>query len=151
MRENTDQRKFRIWTLSKVVAIYHFQRIFIWLCKPSDLSIFFPSTSKSSFNGRSLLHVVTLLEQILTWKFPETRDSPSSWINYFQDHSLKNQNWAYLWINSLKFYRVCFRSMSSWGLTKYIETILNTFGFYLKSISASFSLWSLKKYIYLVE
>ena len=77
MRENTDQRKFRIWTLSKVVAIYHFQRIFIWLCKPSDLSIFFPSTSKSSFNGRSLLHVVTLLEQILTWKFPETRDSPS--------------------------------------------------------------------------
>ena len=30
---------------------------------------------------------------------------------------LKNQNWAYLWINSLKFYAVCFYCMQSWGLS----------------------------------
>ena len=31
----------------------------------------------------------------------------------FLDPSLKNQNWAYLWINSLKFYTVCFYCMPS--------------------------------------
>ena len=29
---------------------------------------------------------------------------------------LKNRHWAYLWINSLKFYLVCFYCMASWGL-----------------------------------
>ena len=38
----------------------------------------------------------------------------------FQDPFLKIQNWAYLWIINLKFYTVCFYSMSSWGLSKYI-------------------------------
>ena len=47
------------------------------------------------------------------------------------DHFLKNQNWAYLWINSLKFYTVCFYCMPSWGLLKYIETKLQTACFYL--------------------
>ena len=32
------------------------------------------------------------------------------------DPFLKNQNWAYLWINSLKFYSVCFYCMPSWRL-----------------------------------
>ena len=36
---------------------------------------------------------------------------------------LKNQNCAFLWINSLKFYTVCFCCMSSWGLSKDIDTI----------------------------
>ena len=35
---------------------------------------------------------------------------------------LKNQNWAYLWINSLKFYLVCIYYMPSWVLSKYAET-----------------------------
>ena len=34
----------------------------------------------------------------------------------FPDSFLKNQNWEYLWINSLKFYAVCFYCISSWGL-----------------------------------
>ena len=38
------------------------------------------------------------------------------------DAFLKNQNWAYIWINSLKFYIVCFYFMPSSGLSKYIET-----------------------------
>ena len=31
---------------------------------------------------------------------------------------------AYLWINNLKFYTVCFHFIPSWGLSKYIETTL---------------------------
>ena len=34
---------------------------------------------------------------------------------------LKNQNWAYHWINSLKFYTVCFHCMPSWGLSEYTK------------------------------
>ena len=48
------------------------------------------------------------------------------------DLFLKNQNWAYLWINILKFYIVCFHCIPSWGLSKYIETKLQTACFYLK-------------------
>ena len=36
----------------------------------------------------------------------------------FPDSFLKNQNWLYLWINSLKFYTVCFYCMISWVLSK---------------------------------
>ena len=36
----------------------------------------------------------------------------------------ENQNWAYLLINSLKFYTVYLYCMSSGGLSKYIETKL---------------------------
>ena len=39
---------------------------------------------------------------------------------------LKSQNWAYLLTSSLKFHTVCFYCMSSWGLSKYIETKLQT-------------------------
>ena len=42
----------------------------------------------------------------------------------FPDPFLKNQNCAYTWINSLKFYTVLFHCMPSWGLMKYIETML---------------------------
>ena len=40
----------------------------------------------------------------------------------FPDTLLKNQNWAYLWVNCLKFYVA--------GLSKYIETELQTNCFY---------------------
>ena len=71
---------------------------------------------------------------------------------------LKNQNWAYLWINSLKFYRVNLYWVPSWGLSKYYETKLQTTYFYFfesffkkqkevwgTSLSASFCAWFLKK------
>ena len=44
---------------------------------------------------------------------------------------LKNQNWEYLCINSLKFCAVCSYCMPSWGLSKYIETKLHTTWVYL--------------------
>ena len=44
----------------------------------------------------------------------------------FPDPFLKNQNWVYLWINSLKFYALCFYCMLIWGLSKYIENNLQT-------------------------
>ena len=40
----------------------------------------------------------------------------------FPDTLLKNQNWSYIWISSLKFCTVCFYCMPNWGLSKYIET-----------------------------
>ena len=40
------------------------------------------------------------------------------------------QNWASLWINSSKFYTVCFNCMKRWGLLKYLETKLQTTCFY---------------------
>ena len=43
----------------------------------------------------------------------------------------KNQNWAYLWINSLKFYTVCFYRVPSCGLSKYIKTKPQATYFYL--------------------
>ena len=43
----------------------------------------------------------------------------------------KKKSWAYLWMNSLKIYEVCFYWMPSWGLSKYIETKLQTTCFYL--------------------
>ena len=46
------------------------------------------------------------------------------------DPFLKNLNWAYLWINSLKFYTVCFDCTPCWGPSKYIETKLQTICFY---------------------
>ena len=49
----------------------------------------------------------------------------------FQDPFLKNQNWACLWINSLKFYTICFYCMPSWGLSKDINAKLQTTSFYL--------------------
>ena len=44
----------------------------------------------------------------------------------FPDPFLKNQNWVYLWIISLKFYEVFFYWMLILGLSKYIETKLPT-------------------------
>ena len=42
----------------------------------------------------------------------------------------KISSWAYLWINSLKFYAVWLYCMPSWELSKYIETKLHTTCFY---------------------
>ena len=51
--------------------------------------------------------------------------SYTKWVEkLFPDLFLKNQTWAYLWINSLKFYTTCFYCMPSWWLSKYNETKL---------------------------
>ena len=39
----------------------------------------------------------------------------------FPDPVLKNQKWAYLYINTLKFYIVCFYHMPSWGLQNVLK------------------------------
>ena len=58
----------------------------------------------------------------------------------FPDSFLKKQDWAYLWINSLTFYTVCFYCMPSWGLWKHTETKLQTTYFYLNK-----AFWKNKK------
>ena len=74
----------------------------------------------------------------------------------FSDPFLKNQNWAYLWVDSLKLYTVWFCMPR--GLLKYIETKLKTAFSYLiysflenknrswTSLPASFFIWLLKKH-----
>ena len=47
------------------------------------------------------------------------------------DSFLKNWNWAYLWINNVKFYTICFYCVPSWRLSKHFETKLQTSCFYL--------------------
>ena len=49
----------------------------------------------------------------------------------FLDVFPKYQNRAYIWINSLKFYTVCFYWMKSWWLSKYIESIQQETWFYI--------------------
>ena len=52
--------------------------------------------------------------------------------NLVPDPLQKNQNWAYLWINDLKFYSASIYCIPSWGLSKYIETKLQTTCFFFK-------------------
>ena len=47
------------------------------------------------------------------------------------DPFLKNENWAYLKIDSLTFYTVWFCFMPSWGLSKYTKTKLQSTSFHL--------------------
>ena len=47
----------------------------------------------------------------------------------FPDPFLKNQNWAHLWINILKFHTGCFYGMPCWGLSEHIKTKLETTAF----------------------
>ena len=77
----------------------------------------------------------------------------------FPEAFIKNKNWAYFWISSLKFYTVCFCCMSTWGLSKCFEIKQRTTCFYLIlgffkklkrssfSLPAFFSLWLFKKNI----
>ena len=69
------------------------------------------------------------------------------------DPFLKNQNWAYLWINSLKFYTGCFDCMASWWLSNYFETKLQTTCFHLilsffKKIRRGLELVSLPRFLH---
>ena len=49
----------------------------------------------------------------------------------FSELFLKNQKITYLWINSLKIYKVCSYCMRGRGKSKYIETKLQTTFFHL--------------------
>ena len=60
----------------------------------------------------------------------------------------KNQYWAYLWINSLKFYTTCFYFMPSWELSKYIKDSRKAFDNFAnkqKSVWSNVS-WYVKVY-----
>ena len=59
------------------------------------------------------------------------------------DPFLENWNWAYIWINSLKFYTVCFYCISSWGLSKYIGTKLQTIWFYIEHFLMFLYWWAI--------
>ena len=61
------------------------------------------------------------------------------------DPFLKNWNWAYIWINSLTFYAVCFCWIASWGLSKYFETKLHLVSPHIKL------LWKIKRSLELVS
>ena len=71
------------------------------------------------------------------------------------DVFLKNQNWAYFWINCLKFCTVCLYCMPSWGLPKLSSrpVTFTPYKAFLKktrtgtSLPVLFSAWFLKEKI----
>ena len=67
---------------------------------------------------------------------------------------LQNKNWAYYWINILKFYTVCYYCMPNWLLTKHIKTKLLTSCFYFipsffKKIKRGLTLVSMPHFQYI--
>ena len=74
-----------------------------------------------------------------------------------QDPFLKNQNWVYLWINSLKIYTVCFYSTLSCGYRDILKLSYRSLAFtsckaFFKnkkrsrtSLPTSFSVWFFKR------
>ena len=78
------------------------------------------------------------------------------------DPLLKNENWAYLLINYLKFYTVCFYHMPSWGYQNMLRLsskplAITSYKAFLKNkkrsgirLPASISAWFLKKNISIV-
>ena len=87
-------------------------------------------TNISRSKGNQTIKYGQLIEYNMKKNFLE-----KSYIKYggilFPDPFLKNQNWAYLWINNPKFYTACFYCIPTWGLSEYIETKLQTTCFYL--------------------
>ena len=78
----------------------------------------------------------------------------------FPELFLKIQNWAYLWINILKFYIFCFYYLASWGLSKWFKlsceplVFISYKAFLINkkrsgtSLSVSFSAWFSNKNIF---
>ena len=64
----------------------------------------------------------------LSWLFDHLKNVNEK---LYPDSFLKNQYWTYFWINSLKFYTVCFYCMLIWGQLKFSEIKLQTICFYL--------------------
>ena len=62
------------------------------------------------------------------------------------DPFLKNQNWAYFWINILKIYYVCFYCMPSWELLKLLNPrfqllAFNLYKAFLKNKKEVWNVW----------
>ena len=119
-------------------------------------------TNISRRQGNQTMKFRYLIEYCMTNIFSLKNYTQNVVEELFPDPFLKNRNLAYLWINSLKFYIVCFYCMPSWGLSKYIETKLQTNCFYLiwsffkkqkmpgTSFPGKFSVWFSRKNISLV-
>ena len=92
-----------------------------------------------------------------TRQFVLKKHTQNMWEKLFSERYLKYQNWAFLWISSVKFLTGCFYCMLIWVLSKYTEIKLQATCFYLiqsflknqNSFPASFSAWFLKKNSYL--
>ena len=79
----------------------------------------------SERKGHQIMKFGQLIEYNISNIFLENH-TENSVEKLFPDPFLKNQNVAYLWIDRLKFYAVCFYCMPSWVLCKHIETNLWT-------------------------
>ena len=81
-------------------------------------------TNISRTKGNQIMKFGQLIEYNMRKKIFLKIIHKMRWRCYSQTPFLKYQNWAYLWINSLKFYTACFYCVPSWGLSKKIETKL---------------------------
>ena len=87
-----------------------------------------PNISRSK--GKQTINFGHLLEYNMRNIFLEKSYTKCGWETSLRPFP-KNQNWEYLWINSLKFYTACFFCMPRWELFKYIETKLQNTCFYI--------------------
>ena len=77
-----------------------------------------PNISRSKGNQTMKLSPVKIITQETFFLKNHTQNVVEK---LFPDPVLVYQNWAYLWVNSLKFYTVCFDYMTSSVLSQYIE------------------------------
>ena len=56
-----------------------------------------------------------------SWEVFKKKNTQNIVRNLAPDPFTKNQNWAYPWINSLKFYAICFYFMPKWRSTQVLK------------------------------
>ena len=85
----------------------------------------------------NVIHILpNILRKIITWaKFFFKNYTRNVVQKLVPDPFLKNENWAYLWINWLEFETVYFYCMPSWRLSKYIETRLAAYHLHLPHLN----------------
>ena len=130
--------KFFLWLFGHVAkrldkkdkVNFIFYNVTAWLsnnCNTHIANISLPNISRSKDN--QTIKFGQLIERNMRKAFLQKSNIKCGWTSPRPFSEKLNQ--TYLWVNSLKFYTVCFYCMPSWGLSKYIETKLQTTCFHL--------------------
>ena len=102
MRDKVDLWRHHLWNIFLIHMLPNISR------SKSNMTMKFGQLKKC--NIRSIF-----IEQVFTKMLEKV--SP--------DFFLKHHIWAYIWINSRKFYTACFCYIANWGFSKYISKFSN--------------------------
>ena len=137
----------------------------LWLFKSpcSSLRKFLATVSSIKIMKNAFYFALKALSILKIFQFLSLKNHLQNVVEKLSpDTFLKTQNWAYLWINSLKLYTVCFHCMPSWGYRNILKLSCRPITFtsykaFLKdkmkcgtSLPVAFSTWFLKRNIYLI-